>query len=95
MTLSLNIPIIVHNKRNVNDFFSHSLTVDGIEGRRVAYNEIARNGAFCAITPYYNDFFPEVFMITDFTSIACKQTHKTGYSEKIKAIKILPQATVI
>ena len=79
---SLQLPTITHNKSYINNFYYHSLTVDGIEGKRVAYNEVARNGSFCAVTSYYNNFFPEVFMMLDFTSVAMKQTHRDCYSEK-------------
>ena len=95
MNPSINIPTLIHNIYDNELSFLHSLTVDGVEGLRVHYKDIARNGIFCAVTPYYNDYFPEVFMTMDFTSVAHKQTHRDCYTGRKQAIKRLAQSTVI
>lgn len=46
--------------------FSHSVEVDGVEGPRVSYTEIARfetadGDLYCAVTDYYSGTFPEIF----------------------------------
>ena len=79
---------ITHNIYDNSISFKHSLTIDGEEGLKVGYKDIARNGAFCAVTPYYSDYFPEVFMITNFSSIAKRCTSQEGSTIK-KTTKII------
>ena len=74
---------ITHNIYDNPISFKHSLTIKGEEGLRVGYNDIARHGNFCAITDYYNDYFPEIFMITNFSSIAKRVKSQTGSSIKV------------
>jgi len=73
---------IIHNIYDIKKVYRHSLTINGEEGLRVAYNEIARNGSFCAVTHYYTDYFPEIFLITDFSSISMKCSIQSGGIKK-------------
>lgn len=59
---------VIHNRyiNGLNEF-KHSLTVDGEEGKRVDYSQIARNGEYgatmnnvCSL-----DSLPRVFLVTD------------------------------
>jgi len=79
---------ITHNLYDQSKHFKHSLTVDGEEGLRVSYTDIARNGSYCAVTPYYVDYFPEVFKIESMAGKATRSTVQTGSSIRPTTINI-------
>lgn len=88
-TTSSSKPItITHNCYDQGKYFRHSLTVDGEEGLRVCYTDIARNGSYCAVTPYYADYFPEVVKIESLAGKATRKTIQTGSSIRPTTIKI-------
>ena len=74
---------ITHNIYDLSSGFKHSLTIKGEEGLRVGYSQIARHGNFCAVTSIYSDYFPEVFMITNFSSGAKRVSSQSGSRIKV------------
>ena len=59
---------VIHNRyiNGLNEF-KHSLTVDGEEGKRVDYSQIARNGEYGATMSNVCslDTLPRVFLVTE------------------------------
>lgn len=54
---------VIHNIYNTEYYFAHSLTVNGIEGLKVDYADICRNGKYCArIQDYWGKDIPRVYI---------------------------------
>lgn len=60
-------PCITHNiyKLTALSAYLHSLTINGIEGMRVGYNVVARNGVYAATTEYFAGELPKLFIISN------------------------------
>ena len=54
---------VIHLIHDLTTGFTHSLQVNGVEGLKVGYNIIARNGMYAATTSYYDDVLPNIFMV--------------------------------
>jgi len=71
---------VTHNIYKFKKEVKHSISIDDEEGLRVSYKDIARNGNFCAIVPneLWRQELPEIFLITDFTSVAYRAIQEDG-----------------
>ena len=60
---------IAHNHYSLKGKIQHSITLNGKEGLRVGFKELARNGCYVAATYYYRDQLPEGIFKIDPTPI--------------------------
>jgi len=76
-------PKIIHNIYDNSNGFSHSLSIDNEESKRVGYREIARMGDYAATTLYYQDYLPRIFLVSQtYTTITAER--KTISNKKPK-----------
>lgn len=63
MSKKLSDDTIVHNIYDYESGFLHSISVNGVESKRVSYKAIARKGRYGATTRYYKGYLPAIFKL--------------------------------